>query len=97
MAGFLIGSRLALFFSEHSLHGLIQPRDDSFGEHLRLHALVDLNGLLGGIQDHETIGTFRDMRLDMFPQFDIYAVVEIVIQLLQKLLTGKQKRRPLSA
>ena len=35
--------------------------------------------------------------LELAAQLQVHRLIEIIVELLQKLLTGKQKRRPLSA
>ena len=64
---------------------------------LGLHSLVDLNGLLGGVKYHEAVRALGDVNFDPVAKLDVDDIVLVIIQLLQKLYTGKQKRRPLSA
>ena len=41
-------------------------------------------------------GHSRDMDLDFMAKFHVHGFVQVVVQLLQELFTGKQTRHPLS-
>jgi len=73
-----------------------QPRINFGRDRLRLDALVDLYGLLGGVEYHEAVRALTDVDLQLAAKFDIHRSVQVITELLQKLFTGKQKRRPLS-
>ena len=54
---------LGFFRGDLPLQRLPQPVFDVLGNPARLDAFVNPKGFLGGVDDHETIGTFGDVRL----------------------------------
>ena len=64
---------------------------------LRLHAFVDLKGLLCRVDDHEAVGTLGHVCLKPPFQIRITVRIQIIVEFLKKLLTGEQRRLPLSA
>ena len=68
-----------------------------FRDVLLPHSLVDLDGFLGRVTDHKAVRTLGDVSFEPPAQLDVYGLVEVIVEFVQELLTGKQKRRPLSA
>jgi len=64
---------------------------------LRLHAFVDLKGLLCRVDDHEAVGTFGNVRLETPLHVRVAVRVQVVVQFLEELFTSKQRRLPLFA
>jgi hypothetical protein len=77
--------------------GLQQASLDVFREDLRFDTFVKSHYLLSGVDDCETTGAFAKVRLEPVLQLDVEVRVQIVVQFLKELLTGKQKRPLLSA
>jgi len=80
-----------------ALERLEQARLDILGNLLRLATFVDFESLLGGVDDDETVRTFGDVGLEAALHFGIAVRVEIIVQFLEELFTGKQRRLPLFA
>src|SRR5258705_6379775 len=92
------GPPLALWPLSHLLlDGLPQTRLYVLRDCLRLHSLINLQGLQSSIYNHKTVGALVDMRCEMDLNFGVYVRVEIIVELLKKLFTGNQANRPLSA
>ena len=63
------------------------------GNRLALHAFEDSHRLLGCVAHHKAVGTFANVSVKLGQLLRIKSLFQIAIKLLQKLLTGKQKRR----
>ncbi len=50
-----------------------------FGQRLRLHAFVYLDGSLSGVEDYETIRALSDVSFDALPKLHVYDVIQIII------------------
>jgi hypothetical protein len=58
------------------------------GNGLRLHTFVDLKSLHGGVHDDKTVGTLAHVALQVALGFQIDTRIQIIVEFLQKLLTG---------
>lgn len=67
------------------------------GDRLRLHAFEHLESLPGRIDNHPTVGALIHVLFQVLAQGAVDRLVQVVVQPLEKFLTGKQKRRLLSA
>ncbi len=74
-----------------------QPAVDFRRNHLRLESFVNLKSFLRGIHDYEAIRTLRHVPFQVFPEFLIDRLVQVSVQFVKELFTGKQTRRPLFA
>ena len=75
--------------------GLQQVSLDVFGESLRFDTFIKSNYFLSGVDDSETTGAFANVRVEPALQLHVEVRVQIIVQFLKELLTGKQKRLPL--
>ena len=75
--------------------GLQQASRDVFREGLRFDTFIKSYYPLSGVDDSETTGALADVRLEQALQLHVEVRVQIVVQFLKELLTGKQKRLPL--
>ena len=82
-------SRVAFFLDRFHQPGLNVLRN-----RLRFHPFENLDGLLRRVVDNPAIRAFGNMPLQLGLLLWIERIVEEIVQLLQKLLTGKQTRRP---
>ena|ERR1700722_15137777 len=64
---------------------------------LRLTALVNLQRLLGRVDDDKAVRALRDVRLQATFYIRVAAWVQKIVQFLKELFTGKQRRLPLFA
>ncbi len=81
----------ALVF-EALLDGSHQASLNSFGHRLAFHPFKDAERFFRGIAHHETVGTLADMPVKFSQFLRIEGLLDIAVKLLQKLLTGKQRR-----
>jgi hypothetical protein len=68
-----------------------------FRQRLRIHALVNLNRLFGGIADHPAIWAFADVAFQILAHGGIDILVEKVAQFPKEVFTRNQESDPLSA
>jgi len=73
---------------------LQQAGPDPFREGLRFDTLVKLYRHPNRVDDSETLLAVADVRLDPALQLHVDLRVQIVVQFLKKLPTGKQERLP---
>lgn len=50
----------------------------AFRNGARLHALVNLYSLFGGIANYPAVGAFADMAVDFSPQISVRLLVEVI-------------------
>jgi hypothetical protein len=67
-----------------------------FWNFLRLHPLIHLDSSLSGVENHKTLRTVADVRLQFSAQVRLRCYVQVIGELLQELFTGKQRRSSLS-
>jgi len=70
---------------------------DFLGNYLGFHSLVNLDRTFSGVQDHKAIRTGIDMGFQLAAKLRVDVLIQVLVELLKKLFTGKQKYRPLSA
>jgi hypothetical protein len=71
-----------------------QPRLHMLRNRLRLHALEDLERPFRRVKDDPTVRALLYVPLNLGPELWVKRIVEKIVQILQELLTGKQRRRP---
>jgi hypothetical protein len=87
-----LGAGARLLASHLAFNCRHQPDMDHFGNFPRLHPLVQLDSPLSGVENHITLRTVADVRLQFSAHFRVHRHIQVIGKLLQELFTGKQRR-----